>query len=241
VAVIADPVCERYDERVRFAGRRRRPKRPAREAATNLALQESGHRFDQGQIARLPFSQREARAILDLVPPGQKMSAIGFNANLAAATGPGLAHYRLVHFATHGVLHTEHPEMSGIVLSLVNETGEPQSGFLGLSDIYNMKLAADLVVLSACQTALGKEIKGEGLIGLTRGFMYAGARRVAASLWKVDDRATSELMRRFYKHMLHDELRPAAALRSAQLEMWNIKRWQSPYFWSAFVIQGEWR
>jgi CHAT domain-containing protein len=99
-----------------------------------------------------------------------------------------------------------------------------------------------LVVLSACQTALGKEIKGEGLIGLTRGFMYAGAARVVASLWKVDDEATAELMKRFYQKMLGAEkLRPAAALRDAQVSMWEEKRWQSPYYWAAFVLQGEWK
>jgi CHAT domain-containing protein len=110
-----------------------------------------------------------------------------------------------------------------------------------MHEIYNLKLPADLVVLSACQTALGKEIKGEGLIGLTRGFMYAGARRVVASLWQVDDLATAKLMQRFYQGMLKDGLTPSAALRVAQLELAKQKRWASPYFWAAFVIQGEWK
>src|SRR5207302_2861076 len=129
-----------------------------------------------------------------------------------------LAQYRIIHFATHGLLNSKHPELSGIVLSLVDEKGEPQDGFLRLNQIYNLKLPADLVVLSACQTALGKEIKGEGLIGLTRGFMYAGARRVVASQWVVDDQATSELMRVFYQGMLGEKkMEPAAALREAQI------------------------
>ncbi|MBA4124096.1 MAG: CHAT domain-containing protein [Acidobacteria bacterium] len=98
-----------------------------------------------------------------------------------------------------------------------------------------------MVVLSACQTGLGKEVKGEGLIGLTRGFMYAGARRVVVSLWSVNDKATADLMEKFYRRMLKDNERPAAALRAAQIEMWKQKAWQSPYYWSAFVIQGEWR
>jgi CHAT domain-containing protein len=102
-------------------------------------------------------------------------------------------------------------------------------------------MPADLVVLSACQTALGKEIRGEGMIGLTRGFMYAGARRVVASLWQVDDLATAELMARFYRGMLNEKLRPAEALRRAQLEMAGQKRWSSPYFWAGFTLQGEWR
>jgi CHAT domain-containing protein len=102
-------------------------------------------------------------------------------------------------------------------------------------------LPAELVVLSACQTGLGKEIKGEGLVGLTRGFMYAGAARVMASLWKVDDKATAELMKRFYRGMLQEGKRPAAALRAAQVEMWRRPPWQLPYYWGAFVLQGEWK
>ena len=108
-----------------------------------------------------------------------------------------------------------------------------------LHDIYNLKLSADLVVLSACNTGLGKDVKGEGLIGLTRGFMYAGAGGVAASLWKVDDDATAELMKNFYEGMFQRGLTPAAALREAQLGMWKQNRWHSPYYWAAFVLQGQ--
>jgi CHAT domain-containing protein len=144
-----------------------------------------------------------------------------------------------VHFATHGLLNNEHPELSGIVLSLFDKQGQPQEGYLRLRDIYNLKLPVDLVVLSACNTGLGKDVKGEGLIGLTRGFMYAGAASVVASLWKVDDEATAELMRLFYGYMLRDGLAPAAALRKAQVSMSQQKRWQSPYYWAGFVIQGQ--
>jgi CHAT domain-containing protein len=152
-----------------------------------------------------------------------------------------LGDYRIVHFATHALINNQHPDLSGIVLSLVDEKARTQNGFLRLYDIYNLKLNADLVVLSACQTALGKEIKGEGLVGLTRGFMYAGAPRVVASLWRIDDRATAEIMSRFYSAMLKDGLRPPAALRAAQVSMLKDKRWQSPHFWAAFTLQGEWR
>jgi len=127
------------------------------------------------------------------------------------------------------------------VLSLVNEKGQPQNGFLRLYDIYNLNLRADLVVLSACNTALGKEVRGEGLVGLTRAFMYAGAARVVASLWKTEDRATATLMNHFYEGMLVQGQSPAAALRSAQLSMWNDKRWQQPRYWAAFTLQGEWK
>lgn len=152
-----------------------------------------------------------------------------------------LGQYRIIHFATHGLLNSQHPELSGVVLSLVDERGQPQDGFLRSHEVYNLKLNADLVVLSGCQTALGKNVKGEGLIGLTRGFMYAGAPRVVASLWRVPDKPTAELMKRFYKGMLAEGLRPAAALRAAQIEMWKEKRWSAPYYWAAFVFQGEWK
>ena len=167
--------------------------------------------------------------------------ALDFRANRATATSDELSNYRIVHFATHGLLNSEHPELSGLVLSLVDEQGRPQDGFLRLHEIFNLRLPAELVVLSACQTGLGKEIKGEGLVGLTRGFMYAGAARVVASLWQVNDAATAELMKRFYHRMLKDGMRPAAALRAAQIEMWKKPQWQSPFYWGGFVLQGEWK
>src|SRR5262249_38085811 len=129
-------------------------------------------------VPRLLSTRREAEAIMSVVPPGAAMKAVDFQASRATATSPELGQYRIVHFATHGLLNNEHPELSGLVLSLVNEQGEPQDGFLRLHDIYNLNLPADLVVLSACNTGLGKEVKGEGLIGIVRGFMYAGAARV---------------------------------------------------------------
>ena len=153
-----------------------------------------------------------------------------------------MSQYRVIHLATHGLLNSTHPELSGVVLSLVDRQGKVQDGFLRLHEIYNLKLSADLVVLSACQTGLGKEVRGEGLVGLTRGFMYAGAPRVVASLWKVDDRATAELMKQFYGSMLGEKHeRPAAALRAAQVAMWKTKGWESPYYWAAFVLQGDWK
>jgi CHAT domain-containing protein len=154
---------------------------------------------------------------------------------------PELAEYRVVHFATHGVLDNENPGLSGLILSLFDERGRPQDGFLRLHDIYSLNLPADLVVLSACDTALGKPLRGEGLMGLVRGFFYAGALRVVASLWKVDDEATGELMSRFYVEMLDEGRSPAAALRQAQLALWRDGRWQDPYYWAAFILQGEWQ
>ena len=169
------------------------------------------------------------------------MLALDFEASRTVATSPALAKYRIVHFATHRILNNKHPELSGLVLSLVNKEGRAQDGFLKLQDIYNLTLPVDLVVLSGCQTGLGEQVNGEGLISLTRGFMYAGATRVVASLWSVSDMTTASLMAVFYKAMEHDGMRPAAALRTAQIQMWKQKQWSAPYYWAAFQIQGEWQ
>jgi CHAT domain-containing protein len=152
-----------------------------------------------------------------------------------------LSKYRYVHFATHGYLDTARAGLSAIVLSLYDEKGKPQDGFLRAHDIYNLKMPAELVVLSACETGLGKDVRGEGLEGLTRGFMYAGARRVVVSLWNVNDKATAALMQRLYTGMLRTNKTPAAALRAAQIEMLRSGQWQAPYYWAAFVMQGEWK
>ena len=184
----------------------------------------------------------EARAILDLLPLRRARSALDFAASCATATHPDLRRYRIVHIASHALVNARHPELSGIVLSLVDERGAPQDGVLRLHEIFNLDLPADLIVLSACQTGLGPEIRGEGLIGLTRGFMYAGAPRVVVSLWRVDDEATAAIMRRFYEGMLGPRrLRPADALRAAQLAVRQKVRWRSPFYWAGFVLQGDWR
>ncbi|MDQ3257527.1 MAG: CHAT domain-containing protein, partial [Acidobacteriota bacterium] len=256
VAVLADPVFEKTDRRVRkelarraheesgpVAASRQRASAFAAESIADVerAMREVDGTNGGSSIPRLPFSRREAEAILAAAPAGEGMKAIDFLANRQTAISSGLAQYRIVHFATHGLLNSEHPELSGIVLSLVDEQGQPVDGFLRLHEIYNLNLPVEMVVLSACQTALGKEIRGEGLIGLTRGFMYAGSPRVVASLWKVDDVATAELMKHFYRGVLVEGMRPAAALRAAKIEMLKQKRWRAPYYWAAFELQGEWK
>jgi CHAT domain-containing protein len=211
------------------------------ERLTRSAVDIGLNRGGQFHLTRLLYSRQEAEAIMAVTPAGKGMKVLDFSANRAAATSPELAQYRIVHFATHGLLDNKHPELSGLVFSMVDKQGKPQDGFLQLADIYNLNLPVELVVLSACETGLGEEISGEGLIGLTRGFMYAGASRVVASLWSVSDVGTSELMARFYKAMEQDKLRPAAALRAAQIQMWKQRQWRSPYYWAAFQQQGEWR
>jgi CHAT domain-containing protein/Tfp pilus assembly protein PilF len=228
VAVFADPVFRANDERVTGHAA------AAADGPVNRAAADSGVR----DLPRLYFSRQEAEAIRSFAPPNQTRTALDFDASRAEAKKPDLARYRVVHFATHGLLDSRHPELSGIVLSMVDRAGQPQDGFLRLDEIYNLKLNADLVVLSACQTALGEEVRSEGLIGLTRGFMYAGSPQVLASLWSVRDRAVAELMRRFYESLLRHHLTPEAALRSAQLSMMQDPRWSDPYYWAAFVLQG---
>jgi CHAT domain-containing protein len=192
------------------------------------------------RLSRLPFTRKEAEAILSLAPASERLAALDFAASQLTVFKPELAQYRYVHFATHGFLNSLRPELSGIVLSLVNERGADQDGFLRAHEVFDLRLPAELVVLSGCRTGLGKDIKGEGLVGLTRGFMYAGAARVMVSLWDVNDQATAQLMARLYQGMLGKRgLSPAAALREAQVSFWRDKRWQTPYYWAAFTLQGE--
>jgi CHAT domain-containing protein/tetratricopeptide (TPR) repeat protein len=243
VALLADPVFELDDSRISADARKTAPARERPAATTDLgrALRDVSTSTDGFGLPRLLSSRAEAKAISALAPVNGAMIAMGFDATRAKAMSAELSQYRIIHFATHGLLNGEHPELSGIVLSLVDHAGRPQNGFLRLHDIYNLDLPAELVVLSACDTGLGKEVKGEGLVGLARGFMYAGAARVVASLWKVDDEATADLMAQFYRRMLEGGKPPAAALREAQIAIWKQKRWNAPYYWAAFVLQGEWR
>jgi len=238
LAIFADPVFDRADERVRSTTQLLGIE-SAVETDLVRSAQESG--LAGGALPRLPFTRREANALLAMVGPDRRKAALDFRASRKTALGRDLADYRIVHFATHGLLNSLHPELSGIVLSLVDEKGNEQRGFLAVGDVLNMSLRADLVVLSGCRTALGREIKGEGIAGLTRAFMNAGAPRVVASLWKVSDAGTAELMKKFYASMLGPrKLSPAAALREAQRSLRSEQRWSDPYYWAAFEIQGEW-
>jgi CHAT domain-containing protein/Tfp pilus assembly protein PilF len=247
LAVLADPVFEKNDERVRPTIQTQQSEEQYRKVkevdktALPSDVERSTRELGLNSFDRLVLSRREAEVITALASGGQPLKALDFAASRATATSSELGEYQIVHFATHSLLNNQHPELSGIVLSLVDEQGRLQDGFLRLYEIYNLKLGADLLVLSSCRTALGKEIKGEGLVGLTRGFMYAGVPRVVASLWKVSDKATSELMKRFYQKMLRDGMRPAAALRAAQVSMMNEKPWRPAYYWAGFVLQGEWK
>jgi CHAT domain-containing protein/predicted negative regulator of RcsB-dependent stress response len=244
IAVLADPVFRSDDDRVKRNNLKlaMKPNEQAEiknedrasEWGSEKIVGEMREEID-GLFDSVPFSDEVVKSIEALVPSDEFMQALGFKASRSTAMSAELNQYRIIHFHTHG-FH------SGIVLSLVDERGKPQDGFLPLRDVYNLDLPADLVVLSACRTALGEEKKGEGLVGLTRGFMYAGTSRILASLWKVDAKQTANLMKRFYQGMLGEErLRPAAALRAAQLSMYREKDLEGAYYWAGFIMQGEWK
>ena len=238
LAVLADPVFSIQDQRV--SSEILSKSEPDPFLSRNSSVEGSPFKPDSS-YSRLVFSQNEANRIAALVPANEVLKALNFQATRSLAVSDELSQYRFLHFATHGYLDTEHPEFSAILFSMINERGEPLEGYLRMIDVFNLNLPAELVVLSACRTGLGKNIESEGLVGLTRGFMYAGAKRVVVSLWKVSDSSTSELMVRFYTNMLKKGQSPAAALRSAQLELWQTRRFKSPYYWAPFVIQGEWK
>jgi CHAT domain-containing protein/Flp pilus assembly protein TadD len=190
----------------------------------------------------LLYAGKEATAILELVPASDRVEVQGREASRSAVLGGPLRDFRFLHFATHGLFAGTDPGGVRLVLAQVDPRGRAvPNGFLHLADIYELNLRADLVTLSACQSAQGREVRGEGIMGMTRGFFYAGAERVLVSLWNVNDRVTVELMRRFYHGILKEGLSPAAALRKAQDEIRRQEHWRSPYYWAGFTLQGEWR
>jgi CHAT domain-containing protein/tetratricopeptide (TPR) repeat protein len=249
LAVVADPVFDAADERVKRseaaapAADATGPTRGLGLAAVNATAKDVEVADPAKGIAipRLPATRREAEAIAKLTPAAGTLLALDFSASRGTALRPDLGEYRYVHFATHGFVNATRPELSGLVLSLYDEAGAVQPGFLRLVDIFAMRLGADLVVLSACETGLGKQLRGEGLVGLTRGFMYAGSPRVVVSLWSVNDRATADLMIGLYDGMLAKGMAPSAALRAAQIALYRQERSRAPFYWAPFVLQGDWR
>ena len=225
VAVLADPVFDPTDSRVR----------------SPRALRSHAVVPDARPLTRLPFSRDEADRILALAPERQRLKATDFDASRELAASAEMSQYQFVHFATHAFRDDRRPMLSGIVLSLVGPGGEERNGFLRLPDVFALRLHAELVVLSACETGSGGQAHGEGLSGLTLAFFYAGAARVLSTLWKVDDEATAEMMALFYKELLSGRnTSPAAALRSAQNALQQQRRWRDPYYWSGFVLYGGW-
>lgn len=221
VAILADPVFDADDPRVRSA---------------DASPQPAGE-----PLRRLRFSRTEATSIAALAPESSVTLLLDFAASRNALLNGQATRHDILHLATHGTLDTEQPELSALVLSTVDAEGHPIDGRLRLADVYSLRIASDLVVLSGCDTALGRAFRGEGLVGLTRGFLHAGASRVIASLWRVDDRATAALMAHLYRGLLRDHLGPGHALRSAQLTLQAEPQFAAPYYWAAFELSGDWR
>ena len=232
VAVFADPVFRSDDPRV-FGIRGQH----SRLSLTDPDLLRSAEEMGLHELRRLPATRAEANAIASLVH-GRARKALDFDASRETVLHEDLGRYRVVHFATHSLVNARHPDLSGIVLSLVDRRGAPVNGFLRVPDLYRLKGASDLVVLSACRTATGKALRGEGIVGLVSGFMNAGTPSIVASYWDVRDQPTAELMKRFYAAMFTSGLSPAAALRVAQQSMRAEQRWRSPVYWAAFALYG---
>ncbi len=241
LAILADPVFDARDSRLfGTADAAERTDSPPED--TSPADLMARVRGDLGPLGRLTATGEEAAAIASLVgEPNQRLLALGFEAHRERVLSGELASYRYVHFATHGLINARQPDLSGLALATYDVDGETRNGFLSMDDVYGLEWSAEMVVLSGCQTALGREIRGEGLLGLSRGFMAAGVPRLVASLWPVQDEVTARLMTHFYRGVLVDKKPPAAALIAAQRAIREQRRWADPYFWSAFVLLGDWR
>lgn len=225
LAVVADPVFDPTDPRLRIFG-----------AAPGEERIRTGF---QPPWRRLAFAGREAERILALARPSRPFAALGLAANRSLIARGDLADFRILHFATHGLYDDAYPELSALALSPWDENGRPADGLVRAYEWVNLDLRADLVVASACRTALGG--KGAlGQLGLTQAFFEAGARQVVVSVWDVEDRATSELMEHFYRALLVEQRTPVAALRQAQLRLLQSGRWRAPAFWAGFVLAGDW-
>lgn len=224
VAVVADPVYEADDERL---------------AAVDIGSPSDGDAAGAG-FRRLAHAAEEADAVLAGLPAGRTLAATGFAASRTTVAGGALAGFRILHFATHGVLDAEQPLLSLLALSRFDAGGRPRDGTLPAHEIYGLDLPAELVVLSACDTGGGRLVAGEGLVsGLPRAFLAAGAARVLVSLWAVDDESTRDLMARFYAGLLGDGLPPARALQEAQRAL--RRAGLPPRGWAGFVLLGDWR
>ncbi|MBX7218459.1 MAG: CHAT domain-containing protein [Blastocatellia bacterium] len=248
IAIVADPVFSADDQRLKAPGSLQPPVNQNQSQVAMLRPRDIGLAQEAGvtekenlRIRRLPGTRQEATAIAQLFPARQTTLWLDFNASREAVLHLEPGKYRFLHFATHGLVNNTHPALSGLIFSTLDPNGKPQEAFLRVHDISNLKLPAELTVLSACQTALGANIQGEGIVGLARGFMCAGSKRVIASLWSVNDASTARLMTEFYRIMVKQKKSPAAALRLAQIAMWKQNPKQNPYYWGGFVLQGEYQ
>src|SRR5829696_4553675 len=193
-------------------------------------------------LARLNGTRTEAEQISKLAKAsgGQADVWLDLDANEDNLGTRDVSKYRIIHVATHGLLNAERPQFTGVVLSLVGN--KTHDGFVRTDEVFNLRLGSPLVMLSACETGLGKEKRGEGVMGITRAFMYAGAPTVGVSLWSVADKSTADLMTDFYRRLLStgDSTTSSSALRGAQLAMISGKKYSAPFYWAPFVLVGDW-
>ncbi|HZH32642.1 MAG TPA: CHAT domain-containing tetratricopeptide repeat protein [Pyrinomonadaceae bacterium] len=242
--VVADPVFDAGDLRFRSSPQGAAVR--SRESAQRLSLASAladvtNVRNNNLKLVRLDGTRSEAEEIARLARAsgGQADVWLDLDANEANLHARRLDGYRVLHFATHGLLDAERPQFTGLALSLVGQA--EADGFLRVDEVFNLRLGSPLVMLSACETGLGRERRGEGVIGLTRAFMYAGAPTVGVSLWSVGDKSTAELMPEFYRRLLAGRTGAPAAMRASQLAMIAGKRYSAPFYWSPFIIVGDWR
>lgn len=227
---LADPVYEITDDRLSVAP----GANPVSSVIDDAQVLRSGRGLG---LQRLRGSRREVEKIEQL-GTGRVDTLTGTEATVARLQGRDLSVYTHLHFATHAVVNPSDPSASGVILSLYDAQGNTQVGLLNSRLVSQLKLDADLVVLSGCETALGRNVKGEGLMGLSRAFYQAGARGVIASLWQVSDRATADLMSAFYQHQIKNQQPAYAALRQASLELMAKSRFKHPFYWAAFAYRG---
>jgi CHAT domain-containing protein len=193
------------------------------------------------KLSRLTASEDEAASIAEVLGSPKSDILTGFSATRERVFAPELLNYKILHFATHGLINEDRPELSSIALSQFDDKGQNLDGLLRLQDIYSLNLKSDLVVLSACETGIGKEVKGQGLMSLNNAFLQVGAKSVLSSLWKVDDQATKELMKNFYQELATEKFTTTESLRQAQIRMFKNPQFKSPFFWAAFTVQGDYK
>lgn len=232
LAILADPVFSKDDARFQASVAQANEL----DVLEKMARDRTARSFS---LNRLPGTRLEADSLLRLTKTGSSTKALGFDANNNWFTEAPLNQFRYVHLATHGIVDSDRPELSSIIVSAFDASGQPRKAFIRLPELFNLDLAAQMVTLSACQTGLGSNQPGEGLVGMTRGLMYAGAERVTVSLWNVPDLETAQLMEQFYKNLWVNKNGHVEGLRAAQLQMWNAGK--HPYYWAAFGLQGEWQ
>jgi CHAT domain-containing protein len=235
IAIFADPVFRADDPRLPAHG----DTSPG--APVNASLPAAATETGIADLPRLRHAKTEATNIAALAPATDVWTALDFAASRSAVLSADWSRYRAVHFSTHSMLNLRHPELSGVVLSLYDAQGNAQDGFLRMTDVYNLRMPVDLAVLSVCDSSRETGRGAEGMFGLSRAFFYAGAHRVLLSLWPTDDTASAEFMTLFYRHLLVDRQPAQSALRQAQTELQAQPRWSQPYYWSGFVLQGDWR